>query len=141
MEGVDYKKLFERQLGGFDHKVTSELKFNRQLARPDLAPPDMSCQCIHRRWERPNLESNFVAHMLGILGILGRGSWQLDLLKAMIQLSDNLNTPGTTLCPPPQEYDELLQVTERIIKSYNPLTITLTTRIHIYIYIYIQIDR
>ena len=27
MYGVDYKKLFERQLGGFDHIVTSELKF------------------------------------------------------------------------------------------------------------------
>ena len=45
----------------------------------------------------------------------------------------NLNTDETTSCPPPQE---LLQVTEHIIKSYNPLTITLTTRIYIYIYIY-----
>ena len=44
----------------------------------------------------------------------------------------NLNTDETTLCPPPEE---LLQVTEHIIKSYNPLTITLTTRIYIYIYI------
>ena len=47
----------------------------------------------------------------------------------------NLNTDETTLCPPPEE---LLQVTEHIIKSYNPLTITLTTRIYIYIYIYID---